>query len=682
MNDSIEQTVPDAEGVRGSIWRRMLRALVLPPTVSAFEASYLRRINRIAQVFFCTHLPIFVLLAWVNDTDPLFAAVLTLAVLVPSLFAHRVFGAERTRSLVHGFTAMCLGGVLVHIGQGPVQIEMHFYFFSVLAMLAMFANPMVIIVAAVTVSLHHLALWFVVPDSVFNYDAPLWVVLVHALFVVLETVAACFIARTFFDNVIGLEKKVEERTVEIRRRNRDMRLVLDSVREGLVMVDAAGRLSGEHSRALEQWFGSYEPGQTFASYLAQSCPDFGAWFELSWEAIGDGFLPLQLAVDQLPDGVVADGRHYRIDYEPTVDGDGQLQQMLIVISDITADVASAEAEARQRESLTVFERLLEDRPGFIDFYGETARLIERAEQACRHELAVTKRCLHTVKGNASLFGVESVARLCHEAEDRLAEGESHAFEAAMLALRERWEEFSATVDRLLGKQGEDSLVLTNEQYADLLQVVVAGESHEEIVRCLVDLRLEPTEVRLTRFAEQAQALASRLCKGELDVEVGGNGVRLERERFAGFWSSLTHVLRNAVDHGIEEPEQRQACGKASGGRLVLETYETDDQIVLEVRDDGRGIDWGAVRCKAAELGIECESDSPYDALFANGLSTCQDVTELSGRGVGLAAVREACDQVGGSIEVETEVGRGSTFRFRFPAASKADYPECAAPARA
>src|SRR5205823_7385778 len=111
-----------------------------------------------------------------------------------------------------------------------------------IAMLAVFGNPSVIIAAAVTVALHHLVLWFALPQSVFNYDAPVWVVAVHAAFVVLESVAACFIARSFFDNVIGLERIVRARTAELDRRNRDMRLVLDNVGQGFATVDAAGVL--------------------------------------------------------------------------------------------------------------------------------------------------------------------------------------------------------------------------------------------------------------------------------------------------------------------------------------------------------------------------------------------------------------------------------------------------------
>ena len=107
--------------VRASVFHRMLRACVLPKTVSAFEQSYLARMNKIALAFFYAHLPIFLLISWVNDTDPLFTLFLTAAVLLVPFLGCRAFTSQRAKSLVFGFTSMCMGGILVHIGQGPVQ---------------------------------------------------------------------------------------------------------------------------------------------------------------------------------------------------------------------------------------------------------------------------------------------------------------------------------------------------------------------------------------------------------------------------------------------------------------------------------------------------------------------------------------------------------------------------------
>lgn len=652
-----------------SLLRRIFGAIVLPKTVSAFENSYLERMNKIAMGFFYAHLPIFLLVAWLNDTDPLLTAILTTAVLLVPALGSRAFTSQRTKSLLFGFTSMCMGGILVHIGQGPVQIEMHFYFFSVLAMLALFANPMTILVAAVTVALHHLVLWYLVPASVFNYAAPLWVVLVHAGFVVLETFAACFIARNFFDNVIGLEKKVEERTVEIRRRNRDMRLVLDNVQQGLVTIDRTGALSAEHSRVLEQWFGNYTPGEKLGDYVGRKSAEFGTWFALSWESVTDGFLPLEVALEQLPRKVAVGDQHYRFDYQPIVDASGTLEQLMVVVSDVTKDMAQAAAEAMQREILAVFERILNDRTGFVEFYEEAGRLLLASAPGGEANLATTKRHVHTLKGNASLFGIESVAQLCHAYEDTIGEGDTPAMATAYEALRSRWQALADTVDRMLGQRAQDQVTMTGSEYESLLRKVVDGANHAEIARSLAELTLEPTEIRLGRFAEQARALARRLEKGAIEVDVAGNGVRLERDKFAPFWSAFAHVLRNAVDHGIEPPEQRTECGKSEVGHLRLRTLEHGEDIVVELSDDGRGIDWQAVRARAEAMGLPHTTDADLvDALFAPGLSTSTQITDTSGRGVGLSAVREACLALGGSIQTKSEPGRGTVFQFRFPLA--------------
>jgi signal transduction histidine kinase len=193
-----------------------IRLLRLPPEITQFELAYLRRINRIALVFFALHVPVFTLIAWANQTGPGTAVVLTTLVWLGPALAHTTLTSPRTISLLHGIAGMFMGALLVHFGQGPAQIEMHFYFFVVLAMCSVFGNPMVIVVSTVTVALHHLVLWVALPDSVFNYDASWWVVALHALFVTLEAIATCFIARSFFDNVIRLERKLDASIAELK----------------------------------------------------------------------------------------------------------------------------------------------------------------------------------------------------------------------------------------------------------------------------------------------------------------------------------------------------------------------------------------------------------------------------------------------------------------------------------
>jgi methyl-accepting chemotaxis protein len=225
-----------------------LNYLILPREITEFERAYLRRMNKIALVFFYVHVPAFIAVAWLAGTSMSQAAVLTPLVLLGPTIAYATFTNPRWLSVTYGFTAMVMGGLLVHFGQGPMQIEMHFYFFVLIALLSVFANPMVILVAALTVAVHHFVVWLVIPSSVFNYQATFWSVVVHAVFVALESVAAVFVARTFFNDTHKtnrallesreLQQRVQAENTEIQRNIVDLLEVVSQASDGNLTVRA------------------------------------------------------------------------------------------------------------------------------------------------------------------------------------------------------------------------------------------------------------------------------------------------------------------------------------------------------------------------------------------------------------------------------------------------------------
>src|SRR5262245_61183868 len=151
--------------------RWLYNYLILPREITEFERAYLRRMNRIALVFFYLHVPAFIAVAALAHNSISQAAVLTPLVLLGPTIAYGTFTNPRALAMVYGFTAMVMGGLLVHFGQGPMQIEMHFYFFVLIALLSIFTNPMAIIIAALTVAAHHLVVWLVIPKSVFYLES-------------------------------------------------------------------------------------------------------------------------------------------------------------------------------------------------------------------------------------------------------------------------------------------------------------------------------------------------------------------------------------------------------------------------------------------------------------------------------------------------------------------------------
>lgn len=644
---------------------RLLDYLVLPREITTFEAKYLRRMNRIALGLMWVHPPVFAVVAWLAGTSIPLAIVLSLVAVAGPTLAFTAFARTRPRvvSTTYALAGTLLGGILVYVGQGPMQIEMHFYFFVMLALLICFANPQVILVAAGMTAAHHLVLWIVVPHDVFNYDAAGSTVAVHAAFLVIEAAAACMVARSFFDSVIRMERTVIKRTVDLDAKNRDLTLILDNVAQGLVTVRLDGRLGTERSRVLGRWFGEAAADTRLWSYLAAHDPNLEAWMELGFTTLCDDILPIDLALAQLPSRLTRAGQHFRVEYQPI---GTPATALLVVVSDITDELARQRAEGAQRELIAVIEHAYRDRSGFLAFVREADELVAATAHPKDEPLADLQRRLHTLKGNAALFGVFSVSEVCHELEDRIAIDFTGLDAAARGKLTEVWRVFYDRIERLLGISKRRTILVDWAEYQAVLAKL--EEPEPPWASPLRRWGQDTARAHLERFGDQARLLAVRLGKAELDVEVCDHDVRLEGDRYASVWSALAHSVRNAVDHGIEPADVRVAAGKPERGRLVFRAELVGDELCIEVSDDGAGIDWVRVAERARERGLPASTRRELEeAVFASGLSTAAEVSETSGRGVGMDALRAACTALGGRVELRSEPGRGTTVRCCVPA---------------
>jgi HPt (histidine-containing phosphotransfer) domain-containing protein len=464
-----------------------------------------------------------------------------------------------------------------------------------------------------------------------------------------------------------LEERVAERTRELDARNREMRAVLDNVDQALFTVDLAGRLSRERSTILERWFPNAKPGAQLWSVVQVADPLAAEWLTMGWDQLRDAVMPPEVIIDQLPRSLVHRGRHYQIGYRPIGDG-ANLEKVLLVVSDVTQSVEQAHRDAEQKEQLTMFQRFMRDRSGFLEFFGEAERL---ARAATAPELAdeweTVLRAVHTLKGNCALFGATSVASVCHELETALVDAQRGLTADESARLLEAWDSFASRVRDVTGSAIKRVLDLPLSEIETLRGAILAGKRPQELLHTLVRWEREPTENRLYRLAAQARDMGRRLGKGEIVVETEAGDVRLDLRRWAPFWSSFVHLLRNAVDHGLETEDERVALGKPSHGQLSLRVRESGDDVIIEIADDGRGIDWEAVRAKGRALGLAVRSHEELIAvLFRGGVSTKATVTEFSGRGAGVSACYRECVELGGRVEVESKPGLGTTFRFIVP----------------
>ncbi|MBW2388254.1 MAG: chemotaxis protein CheW [Deltaproteobacteria bacterium] len=238
-----------------------------------------------------------------------------------------------------------------------------------------------------------------------------------------------------------------------------------------------------------------------------------------------------------------------------------------------------------------------------------------------------------------------------------------------------------TLDRFLGAVGE--VILSSRQ--------LRGATHEgahsaeqverfdrverrvnELQRRVLDLRTTPLLRVMENLPRVARQVAESLGK-RVDVQLLGTELELDRSILDRLNEPLRHIIRNAVDHGLETVEDRIRAGKSEVGQVVIEARRERNSIVIEVNDDGRGIDLDAVRKRAVESGLlhsKLAEDLPNEELagliFRPGLSTASQVSDVSGRGVGMDAVKATVESLGGAVSLLTAEGQGTTMRLEVP----------------
>lgn len=237
------------------------------------------------------------------------------------------------------------------------------------------------------------------------------------------------------------------------------------------------------------------------------------------------------------------------------------------------------------------------------------------------------------------------------------------------------------IDSLINLVGE--LVITqsmlgqigHEFSVDKLQRLQEGliqleQNTREMQESVMRIRMVPISFTFNRFPRLVRDISKKLGK-QIRLELLGENTELDKTVMEKIGDPLVHMVRNSMDHGIESPEKRKEIGKDPEGTLTLDAYHQGGYIVIEIRDDGKGIDPQVIRNKAIQNGLITETDQLTDQqlqemIFHPGLSTAEAISDLSGRGVGMDVVKRNIQELKGTVELESTVGKGSTFRIKLP----------------
>ncbi|HTU63084.1 MAG TPA: ATP-binding protein, partial [Polyangiales bacterium] len=424
-----------------------------------------------------------------------------------------------------------------------------------------------------------------------------------------------------------------------------------------------------HSDACTRYFVDTErgiEGRELCELLAMNardCDNFrGAYMQLF-----EDVLPPEVSLGNLPERITVGARTFALSSSIVRDKAGAMSAVLFTLLDITQLIA-AEAEV---ESLRGAAHVARFRTRFAEF---AVGLHEKLDALTRSEplsQAHARMTLHTAKGVYAQFCLRVQARQIHEIEDKpeISADDLRAVDLELQTLVDRHK----PLWNISLKRGEDLFTVSAGALRAFEERVARASSLEEARAILAEglktLRRKPVSDWVGPLAEGAEEQARNRNK-QVRLELSG-GELLWPAELAPIFEVLPHLIRNSIDHGIEPHGERR--DKPETATIQVGFSANDNGLQIRVRDDGQGIATERVVQRAVELGLvsadaaaQLSAAKQLDLIFAAGVSTAQEVSETSGRGIGMAAVRDTVAALGGKLSLESERGRGTQFNIEFP----------------
>lgn len=510
--------------------------------------------------------------------------------------------------------------------------------------------------------------------------------------------------------------KIEESDRLVQQKTCDIQAMLQNMPQGILTVGQGGLIHHEYSAYLariletddiagrdllrtifaDSGLGSNDLSQIEASL--QSC-------------IGEDLMNFDFNVHLLPGEITrrfANGRAKILDlsWSPITDESDTIIRLMLCVRDITElRKLAAEAVEQKRELEMIGEILAVTQERFHEFIASALRFIDDSEIVLHQHsefdadaVAALFRNLHTIKGNARTYGLRRLTEVVHNAEQTYAElrkphpciaWDPAALRSELAGVRAQVERYAQINETSLGRRGpgrrgsvERYLMvdkaaiqgaitrLDGVNAANLHELIAAKDAVRKTLRLLGTERV--AEI-LAPVLDAIPALSTELNKPEPRVELVDNGIVVKSQAAGVLKNVFVHLIRNALDHGIEDPAEREASGKPPEGSLRIEVSIGDRCLRIALQDDGKGLNLARIREKAVAAGIidsgeGLSDESAAELIFRTGFSTARQLSDISGRGVGMDAVRNFLRRENGDIKlVFLDEATGSPFRRFFSA---------------
>jgi HPt (histidine-containing phosphotransfer) domain-containing protein len=493
-----------------------------------------------------------------------------------------------------------------------------------------------------------------------------------------------------------LEQRVAERTAQLSQKTSDINAMLQNMKLGVSTVIPGNRIHPEYSNYLttifcidnlagkdliDSLFANSDLGVDTKDQIAASLGAILGEEAMMFDFNGH-LLPAEMRITDL----IGTRKTVQMDWSPIVNDQGKVEKVLLITQDVTHLRELEASSAQQKAELEIIANILRISQGkFNDFIESAARflganreLLGSAKGSDAEVIAALFRNMHTIKGNARTFQFAQITDAAHRAEqtyDRLRK-DATAQWCAQQMLAELNEVESAVAqyvrinEETLGRKGRAAdrfttrgSFVSNEQLVEIRELVAvavgsgSGADLSRLHQAAQRLGLICLERIVSGVADASASLASELKKPAPQVEIRGGEQGFNSQFAEALKSSFMHVIRNSLDHGIETPAERAVAGKPERGTVRIRCESRGENLELRIGDDGRGLALHKLFEKGCAAGIFAPADRPAaqavaELIFCSGLSTATQVTQVSGRGVGMDAVRTFLSEQGATVRIE------------------------------
>ncbi len=488
-----------------------------------------------------------------------------------------------------------------------------------------------------------------------------------------------------------LEEQVSSRTKEIRN-------LLDAAGQGFLSVGADLKIDPQYSVECDRIFGEPIVGKLITDILFPAEQEVRKSTNDIMQALFAATQPYKrdLMFGLLPIRSMVGNNTIDLEYRMIEDSDHVMQKLMVIMTDVTEKLKLENDLETEKAYLRMIVKTVTNRTDVLDSIHELLSFIsdsnsESKSQTTEDVPSLTNRLMrtvHTYKGQFAMFSFVNTPRHLHELEEQLtilsqkesitakSFWKSISFEALNLALEQ---DLMQITTQLGAEYFSQSKVISVDperlrMICTKMEKLLDREDAKILIRELKSVFFELLKPWVLQYESQTIDLASRIDKNVLPFIMKGQDVMLDRKFFDGWYKSLVHIFRNMVDHGIQLFEERITEGKSGSGKITCDVNVSGPWVEISFEDDGDGISVDRLKRKLSysgvktELELEMMSDEQIiDLIFEPNVSTAEKITTISGRGIGLSAVREVTQQIGGTVHVETEKGAYTKFVFRFPA---------------